>query len=67
MLILHGEHDWRVPISQGEEYFAGLRYRGKIAEMVRFPGCSHLMMRVGDPALVKEYYERTIAWFDRYL
>ena len=51
VLILHGEHDWRVPISQGEEYFAGLRYRGKIAEMVRFPGCSHLMMRVGDPAL----------------
>ena len=67
VLILHGEHDWRVPISQGEEYFAGLRYRGKIAEMVRFPGCSHLMMRVGDPALVKEYYERMVAWFDRYL
>ena len=39
VLILHGEHDWRVPISQGEEYFAGLRYRGKTAEMVRFPGC----------------------------
>ncbi|MCY3733759.1 MAG: S9 family peptidase [Chloroflexi bacterium] len=67
VLILHGEHDWRVPISQGEEYFAGLRYRGKPAEMVRFPGCSHLMMRVGDPALVKEYYERMVAWFDRYL
>ena len=67
VLILHGEHDWRVPISQGEEYFAGLRYRGKIAEMVRFPGCSHLMMRVGDPALVQEYYERMVQWFDRYL
>ena len=67
VLILHGEHDWRVPISQGEEYFAGLRYRGKQAEMVRFPGCSHLMMRVGDPALVKEYYERMVAWFRRYL
>ncbi len=67
VLILHGEHDWRVPISQGEEYFAGLRYRGKKAEMVRFPGCSHLMMRVGDPVLVKEYYERMVAWFQRYL
>ena len=67
VLILHGEHDWRVPISQGEEYFAGLRYRGKTAEMVRFPGCSHLMMRVGDPALVEEYYERMVEWFDRYL
>ncbi len=67
VLILHGEHDWRVPISQGEEYFAGLRYRGKTAEMVRFPGCSHLMMRVGDPALVKEYYERMVAWFKRYV
>ncbi len=67
VLILHGESDWRVPISQGEEYFAGLRYRGKRAEMARFPGCSHLMMRVGEPALVREYYERMIAWFDRYL
>lgn len=67
VLILHGEHDWRVPISQGEEYFAGLRFRGKPAEMVRFPGCSHLMMRVGDPALVKEYYERMVAWFQRYV
>ena len=67
VLILHGEHDWRVPISQGEEYFAGLRYRGKTAEMVRFPGCSHLMMRVGEPPLVKEYYERMIAWFERYI
>ena len=67
VLILHGAHDWRVPISQGEEYFAGLRYRGKKAEMVRFPGCSHLMMRVGDPALVKEYYERMVAWFQRYV
>ncbi len=67
VLILHGEHDWRVPISQGEEYFAGLRYRGKKAEMVRFPGCSHLMMRVGDPPLVQEYYERMVQWFKRYL
>ena len=67
VLILHGEHDWRVPISQGEEYFAGLRYRGKTAEMVRFPGCSHLMMRVGDPSLVKEYFQRMVAWLDRYL
>ena len=67
VLILHGEHDWRVPISQGEEYFAGLRYRGKTVEMVRFPGCSHLMMRVGDPALVKEYYERMVGWFKRYV
>ncbi len=67
VLIMHGDADWRVPISQGEEYFAGLRYRGKQAELVRFPGCSHLMFRVGDPSLVREYYERMIAWFDRYV
>ncbi len=67
VLIMHGDADWRVPIAQGEEYFAGLRHRGKPAEMVRFPGCSHLMFRVGDPALVREYYERMIGWFDRYL
>ena len=67
VLILHGETDWRVPISQGEEYFAGLRFRGKRAEMVRFPNCSHGLFRVDDPAMGQEYYQRMIAWFDRYL
>ena len=67
VLILHGDADHRVPIAQGEEYFAALRFRGKPAEFVRFPGCSHLFLRTGHPALRREYFQRTIDWFNRYV
>ena len=67
VLILHGEADHRVPISQGEEYFAVLRDLGRRVEFVRFPGCSHLMLRVGHPELQREYYDRMTSWFRRWL
>ena len=67
VLLMHGDADHRVPIAQGEEYFAALKMHGKEVEFVRFPGCSHLMMRVAHPALRKEYYDRLTGWFDRRL
>ena len=67
VLIMHGDADYRVPIAQGEEYFAALRFCGKPAEFVRFPGCSHLFLRTGHPSLRREYYQRLIDWFDRWM
>ena len=67
VLLMHGDADHRVPIAQGEEYFQALKMHGKEVEFVRFPGCSHLMMRVAHPALRKEYYDRLTGWFDRWL
>ena len=67
VLLLHGEDDIRVPISQSEELFAALKRRGKTVEFARFPGCSHLFLRVGHPALRKEYYDRAVAWLERWL
>ena len=67
VLLLHGEDDIRVPISQSEELFMALKRRGKTVEFVRFPGCSHLFLRVGHPALRKEYYDRAVAWLQRWL
>ena len=67
VLLLHGDADIRVPISQSEELFAALKRRGKTVEFVRFPGCSHLFMRVGHPSLRREYYDRVVEWFQRWL
>ncbi|MDA1061803.1 MAG: S9 family peptidase, partial [Chloroflexi bacterium] len=67
VLLLHGEADIRVPISQSEELFTALKRRGKTVEFVRFPGCSHLFLRVGHPSLRRAYYDRVTEWFQRWL
>jgi dipeptidyl aminopeptidase/acylaminoacyl peptidase len=66
-LIVHGEEDHRCPIGQGEEMFVGLKQAGCEVEFVRYPGGSHLMLRVAPLSHRIDYYERVIAWFDRYL
>lgn len=49
VLILHCEEDHRCPIEQGEQWFTALRYLGKEAVFVRFPGESHDLSRTGRP------------------
>ena len=67
VLLLHGEADHRCPIEQSEQYFVSLRRLGKEVEFVRFPGCSHLFLRLGHPKMREEYLARTLAWMDKYL
>jgi len=67
VLLQHGDADIRVPISQSEELFAGLKRRGKTVEFIRYPDCSHLFLRVGHPSLRQEYYDRVVEWFARWL
>ena len=67
VLLLHGEADNRCPISQSEEYFTVLKRLGKEVELVRFPDCSHLFLRVGHPKMRAEYLARALGWFDKWL
>jgi dipeptidyl aminopeptidase/acylaminoacyl peptidase len=41
LLITHGEQDFRVPITQGEQYFRTLKKMGKVVEFLRFPREGH--------------------------
>ena len=66
-LIVHGEEDHRCPIGQGEEMFIGLKQAGCEVAFVRYPGGSHLMLRVAPLSHRIDYYERVLAWFDRHL
>ena len=65
-LLMHGESDYRVPISQSEEYFVTLKRLGKFVEFVRFPGQNHGLMRTGDLKMRKEYLTRMLSWINKY-
>ena len=59
VLVIHWEGDIRVPISQGDELYAGLRLLGKKAEFVRYPGGFHILRT---PSQAVDYIERILAW-----
>lgn len=67
VLLLPGEADIRARISQREEYYVALKCLGKTVDFARFPGCSHLFLRGEHPDLRREYYERVVGWFRRWV
>ncbi|HOI13548.1 MAG TPA: alpha/beta fold hydrolase, partial [Methanoculleus sp.] len=63
-LIVHGEHDIRVPVGQAQEFYDALWKRGVPAEMVVYPRAGHFP---GEPKQILDLYGREIAWCERYL
>jgi dipeptidyl aminopeptidase/acylaminoacyl peptidase len=62
--LIHGESDVRCPIEQTEQFFVTLRYLGKTAVMVRYPGEYHGFRK---PRHKADRFGRTLAWFRHYL
>ena len=64
LLLIHGENDNDVHITQAEEMYTAVRMRGVEAMLVRYPreghGLRELVHRV-------DSLRRTIEWFDRHL
>lgn len=66
-LIVHGEADDRCPVGQGEELYVGLVAVGKTpAELVRYPGASHLFVGTGRPSHRVDYVRRVTEWVERH-
>lgn len=63
MLVLHWEGDLRVPTSQGEQLYSGLRLLGKEAEFVRYPGGFHILRT---PSQAVDWARRLLAWNERH-
>jgi dipeptidyl aminopeptidase/acylaminoacyl peptidase len=63
-LILHGEQDVRVPVSQGYELYNALKRRGCTVEMVVYPRTGHIPH---EPKLLQDVMARTMQWMDRYV
>ena len=61
--ILHGQEDRRVPVSQSEEIFTGLKRRGIPTELVLYPRSGH---SPAEPKLMMDVTPRMLAWFKKF-
>ena len=64
VLILHGEEDGRVPISQSEELYYYLKKSGVTVKFVRYPGESH---GLSQPQHQLDRYTRMLNWFNTHI
>jgi dipeptidyl aminopeptidase/acylaminoacyl peptidase len=63
-LVLHGEKDFRVPITQGLAYFNTLRQKGVPTRLVYFPDENHWIMKANNSLL---WHKEVFGWLDRYI
>lgn len=64
VLILHGEQDKRVPISQGEQFYGALKFNGTPVEMVRYPRGPHWFH---EREHERDVLQRVLRWLDAHL
>ena len=62
-LVLHGEKDFRVPVSQGINLHGALTGKGVPARIVVFPDENHWIMR---PQASQLWHREFFAWLDRH-
>jgi len=63
-LIIHGELDYRVPITGGEQMFTALQRLGVPSKMIRFPDEDHWILK---PQNSRFWYASILDWFDQWL
>ena len=64
MLVLHGERDFRVPVTQGLECYGVLKAKGVAARLVYFPDENHWILKPRNSLL---WYREVLGWLDRWL
>ena len=63
-MLLTGTEDYRTPMSDSEQYYQALQYRGVETALVRIPGASHGIAARPSQLIAKVNY--ILAWFDRF-
>jgi len=63
-LILHGEADDRVPISQGYEFYNALKRQGVTTKMVVYPRTPHSPR---EPKFMLDVMKRHVEWVEKYV
>jgi len=66
-LLIQGEHDWRCPAEQSEQFFTVLRDNGCVVEMLRLPESSHGASIMGSLPVRYAHNEALLDWMNRYL
>ena len=63
-LILHGEKDLRVPLSQGQEFYNALKQQNCPVQMVTYPRTPHGPQ---EPKFILDVGNRLLGWFEQYI
>jgi dipeptidyl aminopeptidase/acylaminoacyl peptidase len=63
-LVMHGEKDYRVPITQGFEYYNTLRLKGVPTRLVYFPDENHWILK---PQNSRLWHRELFAWLNRFV
>jgi len=63
-LVIHGEHDYRVPYTQGLQMFSALQRQGVPSRLLYFPDEDHFVQK---PQNAKLWWQTVHEWFARYL
>jgi dipeptidyl aminopeptidase/acylaminoacyl peptidase len=64
MLVIHGEHDFRVPATQGLGTFNALQRRGIPSKLLYFPDENHWVLKPHNSIL---WHETVLGWLDQWL
>jgi len=63
-LVTHGERDFRVPVTQGLEYYNTLRIKGVPTRLVYFPDEDHSILKPQNSVL---WHREVFGWLERYI
>jgi dipeptidyl aminopeptidase/acylaminoacyl peptidase len=63
-LVIHGERDFRVPVTQGIELYGVLKAMGVDARLVDYPDENHWILK---PRNSMHWYGEVLGWLRRYL
>ncbi|MGO9480259.1 MAG: prolyl oligopeptidase family serine peptidase [Candidatus Kryptoniota bacterium] len=64
MLVIHGQNDFRLDVSQGFQLFAALQLQGVPSKMLYFPNEYHFVAKPQDSRL---WYNTVLSWIGKYI
>ncbi|MDX6695056.1 MAG: hypothetical protein QOF02_2659 [Blastocatellia bacterium] len=64
LLVVHGELDYRVPVTEGLQLFTALQRQGVDSKLLYFPDEGHWIQK---PQNAELWYTTVIGWLDKYL
>jgi len=62
--VMHGEKDFRVPVTQGLEFYNTLRLKGVPTRLVYFPDENHWISK---PQNSRLWHREFFAWVEKYI
>ncbi|HEX5734893.1 MAG TPA: S9 family peptidase [Blastocatellia bacterium] len=64
LLVVHGELDYRVPVTEGLQLFTALQRQGVESRLLIYPDEGHWILKPQNSEL---WYDTVLGWFNKYL